>query len=56
MLTCLLCRHFVLVVVEVFPAVQKAELRVALLLGFRHLLEVGAISCDKLGEFIDYVA
>lgn len=56
MLTCLLCRHFVLVVVEVLPAVQETELWIVLLLGLRHLLEVGTISSDKLCEFVDDVA
>lgn len=56
MLTCLLCRHFVLVVVEVLSAVQEAELRIVFLFGLRHLLKIGAISRDKLGEFINNVA
>lgn len=56
MLTCLFCRHFVLVVVEVLAAVQETELRVVFLLVLGHFLEFRAISCDKLRELVDYVA
>lgn len=56
MLTCLFCRHFVLVVVEVLAAVQETELWIILLFVLGHFLELWAISSDKLGQFVNNVA
>lgn len=51
-LTGLLRGHFVLIVVEVFPAEEETELRVVLLLVLSHLLKLGPIPCDKLRQFV----
>lgn len=44
-----------LVVGIVLAAEEKGELRVVFLFLLRHLFELGAISGDKLGEFVNDV-
>ena len=54
-LTSLLCRHSVLVIVEVFSPEQERKPRVIFLLLFRHVFEVRSISSHKIGQFIYYI-
>lgn len=54
-LTSLLSSDFVLVVVEIFSAKEKAELGVVLLLCLGHLLKLRAITGHKLSQLVDDV-
>lgn len=48
--------QFVFVVAEIFPSKQKRELGVVLLLLHGHLLKLGSISGDKLGQFVNDIS